>query len=299
MKPVPDSTGNPRPLELGLVEEVVAPAPSGRGFLVWLLLPALATAVLFGWPQLGFVVELWLVGWVLLASLVAHELGHALMAWHEGDNTALAAGRLSWSPRAHFDPVGSLLAPVVTGLATWLLGTGMVVAWARRIPVDPARLRARAGLVRVALAGPLVNFGLLYLSTVMMTAWVSLRGLTELATAVLPIDWLSQPIVASTLPLDFVVLTVLRWSILVNAFLVAVNLFPVAPFDGAVILRSSFSGRLRAWVERIQSWALGLLPVLLVSGQARLLLWPVFWLWYAAMVAMGHATGVALPEVGP
>ncbi|MGE0488141.1 MAG: site-2 protease family protein [Vulcanimicrobiota bacterium] len=298
MRPLPDSPAGPRPFEFGLVEEVVAPAPDWRGVLVWLSLPGLATAVLFGWPQLGFVVELWLVGWVLLASLVAHELGHALMAWQEGDDTALAAGRLSLSPRAHFDPVGSLLAPVVTGLTTWLLGSGMVVAWARRIPVDPARLRSKGGLVRVALAGPLVNLGLLYFSAVMMIGWMSGRGIADPATAVLPIDWLSHPIVASSLPLDFVVLTVLRWSILVNAFLVAVNLFPVAPFDGAVILRSSFSGRVRAWVERIQSWALGLLPVLLVSGQARMLLWPVFWLWYAAMVAVGHGAGVPLPEVG-
>ena len=152
-------------------------------------------------------------------------------------------------------------------------------------------------MIRVALAGPLVNLGLLYLSALTMSLWISLRAPLDVASATLPIDWLSHPMVASTLPLDFVVLTALRWAMLINAFLVVVNLFPVAPFDGAVILRSSLAGSLRRWVERLQSWALGLIPVLVLTGQARLLLWPVFWLWYAAMLAVSQATGAPLPAV--
>ena len=42
---------------------------------------------------------------VLLFSVIAHEYAHGYAALKQGDTTALAAGRLTWNPIKHIDPV--------------------------------------------------------------------------------------------------------------------------------------------------------------------------------------------------
>ena len=48
-----------------------------------------------------------------LVAIPLHEFGHALMALWLGDRTALNEGRMSLSPRAHLDPLGTLMCVIL------------------------------------------------------------------------------------------------------------------------------------------------------------------------------------------
>lgn len=245
-------------------------------------------------PQLWQVAQAVLVVWTLLACLVAHELGHGLAARDAGDRTAMEEGRLSASPWVHLEPVGALLVPALSWLAGTLLGIPLVVGWARPLPVDASCLRQpRDDALRVALAGPLVNLSLGLLSTlalVLLTLAVLPRATPSLS--VLPIDWFSTPVLDPAYPLLFTLLTIARWSLLLNAFLVGVNLLPFPFLDGGKALRLVFDSRR---LERLQAWLLGLALLLLPTGVLALLLWPVAWLWFAGIRAVGIVTGVPVP----
>ncbi len=87
---------------------------------------------------------------VIPAALIAitfHEMSHAYAAWLLGDRTAQDAGRLSFNPISHIDPLG-LLCMVLFGFG-----------WAKPVPVNPRRFKnPKAGMAFTAFAGPLSNF---------------------------------------------------------------------------------------------------------------------------------------------
>src|SRR5262249_40064365 len=85
------------------------PAPSG------LLLAARDLAFIFA---------------ALIFSLSVHELAHAWVAYLLGDTTAKSQGRLTLDPRAHLDPMGTLML-----ILTVIVGFG--IGWARPVPVNP------------------------------------------------------------------------------------------------------------------------------------------------------------------
>ena len=65
----------------------------------------------------------------LLVGITFHEFSHCLAASLLGDPTARNLGRLTLNPKAHLDPMGTLLLFVV--------GFG----WGKPAPVNPYRLR--------------------------------------------------------------------------------------------------------------------------------------------------------------
>src|SRR5438034_851683 len=82
----------------------------------------------------------------MLVGLSFHEFSHALVADRLGDHTARRFGRLTLNPRAHLDPVGSLM----------ILFVGF--GWARPTPVNPYNTpHPRLSMVLIALGGPLSN----------------------------------------------------------------------------------------------------------------------------------------------
>ncbi|MGC6514850.1 MAG: site-2 protease family protein [Myxococcota bacterium] len=99
---------------------------------------------------------------VMLASVVLHELGHALAATWQGDPTPSSEGHLTLDPSVHMGPV-ALVMLLVMGM-TW-----------GSCPVDPRRFRdGRTGRALVAAAGPAVNLvlGLLMAPVVVWSASV-------------------------------------------------------------------------------------------------------------------------------
>lgn len=89
---------------------------------------------------------------VFIIALSLHEFGHALTATWQGDPTAKLAGRLTINPKAHLDPVGTLLLVLV--------GFG----WGKPVPFAPNKLRSkRFGAALVGIAGPIVNIILAFI----------------------------------------------------------------------------------------------------------------------------------------
>ena len=114
---------------------------------------------------------------MLLISVIAHEYAHGYAALKQGDNTALAAGRLTWNPIKHIDPWMTLLLPALL----WKLSGGTVVlGGAKPVPVDPRNYRYyRRGDIIVSLAGVVTNL----LIALLFTAVIALLVLAGLADA--------------------------------------------------------------------------------------------------------------------
>ncbi len=86
--------------------------------------------------------------------MILHELSHGLVAYWLGDRTAKDAGRLTFNPIRHIDPVMSILVPVVLYMLM-----APVFGGAKPVPVNYHNLKWHEwGMALVAGAGPLANF---------------------------------------------------------------------------------------------------------------------------------------------
>ena len=160
---------------------------------------------------------------VLVFSIVVHEVAHGWVAWRLGDSTARDAGRLTLNPLPHIDPFGSVVLPVVLSLAG-----GVVLGWAKPVPVHPGRLRnPRDDHPRVAAAGPLSNLLLALISAVGLGATFAIGGVP---------DW-SGGTTADGGALQLFLVTLFRAGIVVNVVLACFNLLPLPPLDGSWILQ--------------------------------------------------------------
>jgi Zn-dependent protease len=150
----------------------------------------------------------------LVVAVILHEISHGIAALSFGDRTAKEAGRLTLNPIPHIDPFGSIVLPALGAI------TGLpVLAWAKPVPVNPARMRhPRRDLVFVSLAGPATNL------TLMLVAAVGAKVAYENAAPVLFYDQLPLAI------------RVLFSFAVVNLLLGLFNLLPIPPLDGSALL---------------------------------------------------------------
>ena len=99
---------------------------------------------------------------VIIFALSFHEFAHGWMAHRFGDNTAKINGRLTLNPMAHLDMFGSL--------ALYFMGFG----WAKPVPVNPRNLmNPKNDLMWIALAGPLSNFLLAFISGILLSLLIN------------------------------------------------------------------------------------------------------------------------------
>lgn len=180
---------------------------------------------------------------ILVIAIALHEWGHAVMATMCGDPTPKSEGRVTLNPLAHLDPVGTF------GMI--FMGFG----WGRPVMVQPANFRnKRWDHVKVAAAGPAMN---LFQALVF---GLTLQTLTRSGV----ISW------------DSYAALLLYSATGVNLALMAFNLIPIGPLDGATILKGLLP--LRAAYEYQQfnaSWGMILAILLLVSGSAGMFIYPV------------------------
>ncbi len=149
---------------------------------------------------------------VFLFSLVFHEYAHALMAYRLGDRTAEWHGRLTLDPKAHIDPIGSILMPVIG------LYVGFVFGWAKPVPYNPGRLgNPSRDQLLIAIAGPVSNVLLMFVFAAGMRVLPSLEG--ALPGAIVEAMYLMG-----------------LWGVLINAILAAFNMIPLPPLDGSKVL---------------------------------------------------------------
>jgi Zn-dependent protease len=100
------------------------------------------------------------IGIGLLLGMSAREYARAWAAARLGDPTPRLWGRLTFNPKAWFDPFGSGLLPALI-LILWAANGSFLpapMAYAKPAPVDPSYLRRQPrDVVLVSIAGPAVN----------------------------------------------------------------------------------------------------------------------------------------------
>lgn len=181
---------------------------------------------------------------ILIYSVIIHEVSHGVMALWLGDLTAKYAGRLTMNPLKHIDPFGSVILPTLLAVTT-----GFAFGWAKPVPYNPYNLRDQKwGSVWVALAGPLSNFllatiatliaALLPLSSVAKTEIVrQFFGIIRGGNFLNGIEFFSASIAGSGASILFgLALIFIFWNVVLGCF----NLVPIPPLDGSKLLYALF-----------------------------------------------------------
>ncbi len=151
---------------------------------------------------------------ILIFSVILHEVSHGFVANAMGDPTAKLAGRLTLNPLPHIDPVGSILLP----LASFFMG-GFIIGWARPVPYNPNYLQVKnreLGSAIVGAAGPAANIALALIFGLLLRFsdfWAPGFGATGIALAS----------AAGTIAI-------------INLGLAVFNLVPIPPLDGSKVL---------------------------------------------------------------
>lgn len=154
---------------------------------------------------------------VLVVSVVVHEVSHGVAAYSLGDPTAKNAGRLTLNPIPHLDPIGSLLLPFLLSLSG-----GPIIGWAKPVPVNPFMMKNQTWApALVSLAGPGSN--------------ISLALLFGLFLRFFPAEMFGPELVQG---FSFALLSIVK----LNIFLAVFNLIPIPPLDGSHLL-FAFLGR--------------------------------------------------------
>lgn len=154
------------------------------------------------------VLNLLIVLIIIVGSVILHELSHGIVAYWLGDHTAKDAGRLSFNPIKHIDPIMSIAVPVVLYLLR-----APVFGGAKPVPIDQRNLKWREwGMALVALVGPFTNFLLAFIAF-----------LVGHFTGLLYNDGAAA---------QFIIASIVR----INLGFMVFNLIPVPPLDGSRVL---------------------------------------------------------------
>lgn len=153
------------------------------------------------------IIRLCVSAFIVFCIIPLHEYAHAFVAYKLGDDTARLKGRLTINPMSHINWIGALM--------ILLVGFG----YAEPVPVNIRNVKMKnkkLAMALIALAGPLSNLIIAFLSMVMMY------------------------IVASFAPGDSLIgyafVVFFQFTALININLAVFNLLPVPPLDGSRIL---------------------------------------------------------------
>jgi len=145
-----------------------------------------------------------------LVAVTLREAGRSFMAYKLGDVTQKASGRMSLNPLVHAHPIYTGVLPAIS----FLSGMPFLLGFAKPVVVQSAFFRnLRRDLALMALAGPLTNLTLAFLSAGLMRLAVN-YGLTA-----------NSWIVNTT-----------AFGVLMNCMFLVLNILPVPPLDGGKLL---------------------------------------------------------------
>ena len=198
--------------------------------------------------ELSLVQQLVVMVLPVVFAVTVHEAAHGWVADRLGDPTARMAGRVTFNPIPHIDLFGTILLPLgLYALSTLSGGPGFLFGYAKPVPVNAARLRnPRRDMALVAAAGPGSNL-------LMAVGWAAVAGGARLV-----VDW--SPGVARFL------LEAGAFGVLINLFLMVLNLLPILPLDGGRVLASLLPRPVARSYARLEPWGMVILLVLLFSG---------------------------------
>lgn len=170
----------------------------------------------------------------VLLAITFHEYAHGYMAYRLGDATAKYDGRLTLNPFKHLDVFGTIC------LLFFHVG------WAKPVRVNVRNLKnIRRDMVWIALAGPLTNFLLAFVSILCYGLFYKYSSGTNVVLNYLEI--------------------VCYYSGIVNVGLGVFNLIPIPPLDGSNVIRELIPGA-AALYNKIGRYSGLILMALLVFG---------------------------------
>ena len=176
----------------------------------------------------------------LVIALVIHEYAHAKAADVMGDFTPRMTGRLTLNPMAHIDPIGLIMLLVVR------------FGWAKPVMINARNFRNwRQGELLVALAGPMANLLVAFISLLAMAVLFKLGMFSE------------------------GVRLVLSMMVLFNVNFAIFNMLPLPPLDGSKVLMVLLPGRLAYKLMSLERYSFIILIFLMMTPFLTMILIPL------------------------
>ena len=176
----------------------------------------------------------------LVIALVIHEYAHAKAADVMGDFTPRMTGRLTLNPMAHIDPIGLIMLLVVR------------FGWAKPVMINARNFRNwRQGELLVAVAGPMANLLVAFISLLAMAVLFKLGMFSE------------------------GVRLVLSMMVLFNINFAIFNMLPLPPLDGSKILMVLLPGRLAYKLISLERYSFIILIFLMMTPFLTMILIPL------------------------
>lgn len=176
----------------------------------------------------------------LVIALVIHEYAHAKAADVMGDFTPRMTGRLTLNPMAHIDPIGLIMLLVVR------------FGWAKPVMINARNFRNwRQGELLVALAGPMANLLVAFISLLAMAVLFKLGMFSE------------------------GVRLVLSMMVLFNINFAIFNMLPLPPLDGSKVLMVMLPGRLAYKLMSLERYSFIILIFLMMTPFLTMILIPL------------------------
>ncbi len=194
----------------------------------------------------------------VIIAISLHEFAHAWMAVRLGDDTPLRQGRLSIDPLKHLDPIGIMM----------LMFCG--IGWGRPVQIDSSNFNPkyrRNGEALVSLAGPLMNFIIAFVLTLIDGLILKFAVASFL----------------STTP-GRVILTMIQSAIIMNIGLGVFNLIPLPPLDGSKIFIRFMPYNVRNWIYDHEMWFYMAFLVLWITNLSSIIITPIMTGIYQAIV---------------
>jgi Zn-dependent protease len=181
-----------------------------------------------------------------LVSITVHEFGHAYTADKLGDGLPRSQGRVTLSPLAHADLVGTIILPLVGAFSSIPL-----IAWGKPVQIDPRR-HSRLGNLLVSVMGPAMNLLLALVASAFIVG-LGRAGVMHRTFA----------------------LVLIQFIIALNIRLMFFNLIPLPPLDGSAVLDYVLPGELKIVSQTLRRYGMVVLYVLLLSGAISFFMRPV------------------------
>lgn len=173
---------------------------------------------------------------VIIFSLTIHEYSHALAADKLGDPTAKYFGRLSLNPKAHLDPIGTLM--------MFIAGFG----WGKPVPFNPANLKnPKRDSALIAFAGPASNFGMAIVCAILFQVFKS----------------------------AILIGSIFHLAVYYNLILCFFNLIPVHPLDGFKVIYGILPTNLAWQWEQAKPYGVMILIILILTKSTGILISPL------------------------
>ena len=180
---------------------------------------------------------------MLVFAMTAHEYAHAVVALHEGDDTAYALGRVTLNPIPHIDPWMSIVLPALLFFGS---GGAFTFGGAKPVPINSRKFRNfRRGDILVSSAGVITNF---LLALVFSALYV---GVGLIARAMPDAGEVLQT-----------AQRMMDYGVRINLILCFFNLIPIPPLDGSHLLYHALPPRAGTWYRGLSRF--GYLPLFIL-----------------------------------